>query len=71
MTRIHSNNCAVGDYVVIMASSQHGDAYGDYVTAEKEANVLARKHPGKHVFVAQINTQLLGVPHVYEVHGKE
>lgn len=71
MQRIHTDNCLVGLYVVLMNGAQHDTTYRDYVDAERNAEALSRKNPGQHVFVAQINTQLLGVPHVYEIHGKQ
>jgi hypothetical protein len=66
--RIHSKNCIVGDYVVI-ADRMQIESAPDYVSAEIKAHDHARKNPSTHVMVAHVITQVIGVPHVYEVVG--
>lgn len=67
--RVHSENCLIGEYAII-AESRVQETRADYVTAEIVAHNYARANPGKHVMIAKISAQVLGVPHVYEVRGK-
>lgn len=67
--RVHSENCIIGDYAIFM-DRQLQETRPDYVVAEIVAHNLARANPSRHVMVAQVSAQFVGVPHVYEVRGK-
>ena len=68
--RMFDAQCEVGKYLVLR-DDKVADRAGDFVSAEIKAHDMARRHPGQRVVVAQVSLHVVGVPYVYEVHGKK